>query len=99
MDDDEKIRVGDVMLSMDKVLTLHINNPMKRALRATAARRHVSISDVVRQAIDGYARANYPEYIEYYNRFVIEEVEAMMPENTDYDDLRDFVNIMQGDIR
>ena len=73
IDVDKLFPNGERGLSYDYQLNIMVTAPMKEALAQTAAHRHISMSDVVRQILARHTAVDFPEYDQLYAKAVEQE--------------------------
>ncbi len=66
------------MFRLSTNVIIGLTSPMKRAIQTVAARRHISMSDLFREAVVAHMSEVYPEYDELYYAYMIEEAERVL---------------------
>lgn len=57
--------------------------PMKRAIQTVAQLNHISMADLLREAVTRHMNTMYPEYVKLYHKLMLEEVEAMQAQKNE----------------
>ncbi len=70
------------MFRLSTNIIVGLTTPMKRAIQAVAASRHISMSDLVREALVAHMKAVYPEYETLYHQYMQEGAERILKGDT-----------------
>lgn len=71
----------EVLFEMTEKLVVSVTPAKKMALQLLARRRHISVSDIIRQALEVALPQIYEEYPEVYTQVVHEEAKKLQKEN------------------
>lgn len=71
------------MFRQNNVVIVGFTSPTKRAIQTVAASRHISMSDLIREAVVAHMKATYPDYEKLYRQYLREEAQKMIKGDVD----------------